>query len=478
MRASPVAERRRLGTLLRSVVKVLAVSDSPDYAQPWQTRGTSSSAGSGAVVSTLRGPRVLTNAHCVENHAFVEVRRYGKTRKYVARVEALGHECDLALLSIEDGTFFSGTEPIALGELPELSDPVQVCGYPIGGERLSITEGVVSRIEVVPYAQKQWRLLAVQIDAAINPGNSGGPVLKDGKLIGVAFQALEDAEQIGYIIATPIIEHFLKDFEDDRYDGFPAVGVVTQPLESEAHRRDLGLPANFEDGVLVTRAFFGSSAWGILEPTDVLLEVDGVRVAADGTVPFRDEERLDFDWLVSRHQVGERIDVVVWRDGVELSCVLPLKPPAYLVAEDRYDVRPSYFIFGGLLFVPLTKDYLKTWGDDWGQRAPRDLVALYENGITTPERTEPVVVQKVLADRVNQGYHEMESVLLRAVQSQPIRSLAHLVQVVKSSTETFLRFVAEDGRRIVIDRAQAIERHARILERFGVPHDRSADLRR
>src|SRR5690606_12633997 len=110
-------------------------------------------------------------------------------------------------------SFFAGTLPIPLGTLPHLSEQVSVCGYPVGGERISITQGIVSRIDLVQYAQSQRRLLAVQIDAAINQGNSGGPVIQDGVLIGVAFQALDDAEKIGYVIAVPVIEHFLEDVE-------------------------------------------------------------------------------------------------------------------------------------------------------------------------------------------------------------------------------------------------------------------------
>src|SRR6186713_198283 len=98
-----------------SVVKVLTVSDSPDYGQPWQTRGPQHSSGSGAVVETARGLRVLTNAHVVENHVFVEVQRSGSALKSVAEVEGVGHECDLALLKA-DPSFFDGAEPLDYGE--------------------------------------------------------------------------------------------------------------------------------------------------------------------------------------------------------------------------------------------------------------------------------------------------------------------------------------------------------------------------
>ncbi|MEM9194649.1 MAG: serine protease, partial [Myxococcota bacterium] len=472
----PIAEeRQRLGVLLRSVVRVINVSDAPDYDQPWQTHGPEQSNGSGAIVETARGLRVLTNAHCVQDCVYAEVRRYGNARKYPAEVAAIGHECDLALLKVEDASFFEQVSPLQVGALPHLSDSVSVCGYPIGGDRLSITKGIVSRIDLVRYAQSQRRLLALQIDAAINSGNSGGPVFQNDQLVGVAFQSLDDAESVGYVIAAPVIEHFLKDVEDGVYDGFPGLGVVTQKLESEAHRRSLGLRSQGR-GVLITGVTYDSSAWGVLQEGDVILAVDGVEVASSGTVKLREGEIIDHSYVVSHRHVGESASLQVFRDGKLLDCVVPMKAPNYLVAEDRFDVKPTYFVYGGLLFVPLTRDYLKTWGDQWWQHAPHDLMHLYEYGVVSPELKEVVVLQKVLADRVNQGYHDMESVWIVAVNGVRVQSLAHLVEVVDGAEGDFVTFRASDGPVIVLDRAQVASRIDGILDRFGVPSDRSPDL--
>ena len=64
-----------------------------------------------------------------------------------------------------------------------------LCSYPEGGDTISITAGIVSRIEVTAYAHSGLGLLAIQIDAAINSGNSGGPCFNAaGELVGVSFQ--------------------------------------------------------------------------------------------------------------------------------------------------------------------------------------------------------------------------------------------------------------------------------------------------
>jgi len=465
-------------SMLRSVVKVITTSDAPDYEQPWQTEGPDASVGSGAIVMTPRGARVLTNAHVVENQVFIEVRRYGKSRKFEAAVEGVGHDCDLALLKIEDPDFAEGAPAFPIGDLPSLGDRVSVLGFPIGGDRLSITEGIVSRIEMSPYAHSQRNLLAVQIDAAINSGNSGGPVVKDGEIVGIAFEAMDEAENVGYMIGAPVVKHFLRDINEGVQDAFPDLGIVTQELESKAHRRSLGLSPKSHGGVLITGVVHGGSASGVLEKGDVLLMLDRKNVAADGSIHFRKGERIDLSYQVARRHVGETMPVKVYRDGEMLSFELPMKPPCFLVAEDSYDVKPTYYIYGGLLFVPLSRDLLMTWGSEWWQEAPSEIVSTYENGIRSASRSEVVVLQKVLADRVNQGYHDFEALIIDRVQGRKIRDLKELIRIVESAADEFVRFQGHDGRMIVLERDRIKKRNRSIMRRFGVPFDRSDNLQK
>jgi S1-C subfamily serine protease len=462
--------------VLRSVVKVYTVSDAPDYEQPWQTQGPVSSSGSGVIVKTKRGLRILTNGHVVENHVFTEVRRYGLSHKFVAEVEGVGHTCDLALLRVEDEEFFAGAHPIEIGGLPQLGDDISVLGYPIGGTRLSITRGVVSRIEMSSYAQSQRRLLAVQIDAAINAGNSGGPVVNGERLVGVAFQAYDEGQNIGYMIAGSVVRHFLKDMENGTFDGFPDLGLSTQTLESRSHRRSLGLTRATPGGVLVTGVSFEGSCWGILKPGDVLLEIDGVKVGADGGVRFRRGERLSYTYVVTRRHVGDHVAIRIWRKGRAKKLVIKLVPPRFLVPEDAYDVRPTYYVFAGLVFAPLSRDYLKTWGEDWPSEAPGDLLSLYEGGLRAADRTQIVVLQKVLADRTTQGYHDCSSMVIEQVDGHDIRDLSELIDRVEKGRGEFLRLETSEGYQIVIDREEAKRRSPGILRRYSVPVDRSVDL--
>ena len=170
-----------------AVVKIYTVNNRYNYHEPWQMQGQSTFQGSGVII---QGKKILTNAHVVSDQTFIQVRRAGKAKKYTAHIEIVAHESDLAILRVDDGSFFKGIEPLEIGPLPDAQDKVSVYGFPEGGDKLSITEGVVSRVEHSNYTHSGAYLLACQIDAPINSGNSGGPVIKDDKIIGIAFQGL------------------------------------------------------------------------------------------------------------------------------------------------------------------------------------------------------------------------------------------------------------------------------------------------
>lgn len=265
---------------LDAVVKIFAVSSSPNYFLPWQNKAQREVTGSGFVIS---GRRILTNAHVVADQTHMMVRKHGSPIKYHAHIEAVGHECDLALVRVHDDEFWEGMLELELGDIPFLQESVAVVGYPQGGDNISVTGGVVSRVEPTRYVHGAAHLMAIQIDAAINPGNSGGPALMEDKVVGVAFQNLANAENIGYIIPVPVIKHFLADVEETGdYIGFCSLGITCQSTENVQLREHLKMPAGLT-GVLVNKIHPLTDTSRCLKRDDVILAFDGTPIANDGT---------------------------------------------------------------------------------------------------------------------------------------------------------------------------------------------------
>ncbi len=460
-----------------AIVKIYTIHDMPDYYNPWSMHGPFASTGSGCIIA---GHRILTNGHVISDETFVQVRRYGDAKRYTARVLSVSHAADLALLTVDDPEFFKDVKTLDFGELPKSQQEVTVYGFPLGGDTLSTTKGVVSRIEHQTYAHSSDNLLAVQIDAALNPGNSGGPAISEGKIVGVAMQSISQADNIGYIVPVPIIQHFFKDIADNRYDGIPSLGVVLQNLENPDLRRKYDVPDK-TSGVLVLKVLPRSSAEGSLQSGDVVTAVEGHPVANDGTVEFRPRERTSVSYFVQEKQVGDPLTVDILRAGEPKTVTVTLAHALEndrIVPMERYDILPTYYIYGGVVFCPLTINLLKEWGNDWYNKAPEDLVAPLSFNYVTDDKDEIVIALKVLPVDANQGYHDYSNWEIAEVNGKKIRNLRELIQIVETDrSQPFVTFKDKWGRQIVLNRETVAKNEADILSTYRITSDRSADLK-
>ncbi|KAF7809555.1 protease Do-like 10, mitochondrial [Senna tora] len=482
---------------LDSVVKIFTVSCSPSYFLPWQNKSQRETMGSGFVIP---GKKILTNAHVVADHSFVLVRKHGSSTKYRAEVKFVGHECDLAILIIESEEFWDGMNALELGDIPFLQEAVAVVGYPQGGDNISVTKGVVSRVEPTQYAHGASQLLAIQIDAAINPGNSGGPAIMGNKVAGVAFQNLSGAENIGYIIPVPVIKHFISGVEEKgKYVGFCSLGLSCQPTENVHLRNHFHMQPDMT-GVLVSKINPLSDAYKVLKKDDVILTFDGVPIANDGTVPFRNRERITFDHLVSMKKPNEKAVVKVLRDGEEHEFSIILRPLKPLVPVHQFDKLPSYYIFAGLVFVPLTQPFLHEFGEDWYNTSPRrlcerslrelpkkenqQLVILSQLCVACHQRWVPVTCRDVeigppsivLMDDINAGYERLSELQVLKVNGTEVDNLKHLCQLVENCSKETVRFDLDDDRVIALNHEMAKIATSRILQRHRIPSSMSTDL--
>ncbi len=456
----------------KSVVQITTFSQQPLWDSPWRFDTIRKASGSGFVI---RGKRIMTNAHVVSWAKQVQVRRYQDPRPYLARVVFIAHDADLALLEVQGDEFFNGMQPLEIGELPKVRSAVITYGYPAGGEQISYTRGVVSRIELQTYAHIGHRaLLAVQTDAAINPGNSGGPVIQDDKVAGVAFQGIPGLENTGFFIPPPVIQHFLKDIEDGTYDGFPQAGIRLVPLQNAAYRRLLKLPDN-DLGARIDHVFPVPATQKLIQEDDVLVQVGPYTVGSDGTIVYQGN-RLYAAQALSDAQNGETLPLKLWRQGQEVNINLPLHVLQDDRAEGNLYTLPRYYIYGGLVFTPLNRHYLRSFGQNWADAAGAELLyELFYRRQEAPElwRPEPVVLATILSHPVNANLMVRGRALVDKINGIRITRMEDVVRAFESGNQEqdVIEFISQHNLE-ALDKAEARQANPAILKTYGVPNDR------
>ena len=457
------------GITKQAIVKIYTTAKIPNYQEPWSS-SMQRRTGSGAIIE---GEYILTNAHVVADQAFIEVERYGQRKRYIAKVYAVSHQADLALLKVEDRSFFTGVRPLTFGALPKVEQKIVVYGYPMGGSTLSATIGVVSRIEHHTYAHSGEAFLAIQVDAAVNPGNSGGPALSDGKIVGVVMQHISKSQSIGYLVPVNMVKHFIDDMKDGKYDGFADLGLGTQKLENPAIRRYYGLDEN-TSGKLIVKVVYNSSLAGSLKEGDILTAVDGHNVENDGTVEFRKHEFTHYQHFVDAYQMGEKVKLDIIRDRKPMQVEAELKYTAddiYLVKTTRYDTMPSYFVYGGYVFAPLTRNLIVS------TNLNRLNLSCLASRWQEEEKSEVVVLLKVLASDISRGDNDFAMWPIEKINGEEFKDFKEFYRKMQSVKDDYIVLKDEDGVQVIIDRKEAQSKQSEILKKYNIEFDRSIDLR-
>jgi S1-C subfamily serine protease len=461
-------------TYEKSVVMLEIVQQEWDYKTPWKQSEMGRGVGTGFIID---GKRILTNAHNVGNIRYLEVKKQNVAQRFPARVVFVGHDCDLAIVAVDDPNFYADLIPLEFGDIPKANTKVTTCGFPLGGRQVSMTEGIVSRIEVGSYSHTQADMhLLVQTDAAINPGNSGGPVLQDGKVVGVAFQGLQSADNIGFMIPTTVIEHFLTDVNDGTYNGFPSSGIVVfEGLHNPAYQAYCKIP-QFVQGVVVTFVQKNSTAENIVQAGDVLTQIGGYNIDNDGMIKIYGL-KLDWSEALEQKQVGQSVEITFSRDGKPQTATLraALNMPV-LPWGLQFDVKPQYYVYAGLTFTPLSRNYLQTFGRNWLTDIPFTLRYLFHNSLqlnTDPNLKEFVVLSEILPDEINTWCNPFMSKVVEQVNGRKIYSIADIKEALKTTpTEGchLFKFLGDDIQ-LILDADQAAQKHNAILEKYQVPSD-------
>ena len=462
------------------VVKIHAVHHTPDLLRPWTKNTPQQVKGSGVVIDDNR---ILTNAHVVRYASQIYVQPNQSAELIPARVEAMTPSMDLAVLKLDDESFFNKRGTLSFAEeLPRVKDTVNVYGYPTGGAELSLTQGIVSRIEYTDYYY-QASGLRIQVDAALNFGNSGGPAVSSGKLVGLVFSLIQNAQNIGYLIPVEEIRLFLTDIADGKYDGKPQMYDLVQTVENDALRQRLGLPKGV-NGVMVSEPYKKDPDYPLKE-WDVITQIGDTPIDSDGKVAVRYDLRVSASYMVQKFAKDGFVPLTIFRNGRQIKVQLPVRPQRELVVPYLLSGVPRYFILGPLVFSQTTQDFLDRLGNQrpttLSERPSPLITRRYDKPAFEGEELV-VVASPAFPHRINKGYDDPNRAVVSELNGIPIRNLRQLVELIRDNQDSqiTLKF-ANSGvlthETMVFNRKDLLEATGKILEDNGIRYPYSADLR-
>jgi S1-C subfamily serine protease len=470
----------------RSVVKIFTTSRQPDITRPWAKSRPQEATGSGVV---LPGKRILTNAHVVNYASRILIQPYQSGNRYEADVIARSESMDLALLELEDESFFD-TFPAATmtSELPRIGSTASAYGYPMGGDELSVTEGIISRIEYTSYNHGAHGL-RIQVDTPLNPGNSGGPATVGGEVVGLVFSGIERADNIGYLIPTSEVDAFLEAAEriaadggaGGVYRGRPFLLDIFQNLENPALRSKLGLDDMDGDttGVMVLEPWDDEGY--PLKKWDVVTAIGGVDI--DNTGMIQDDGlRLYFEHLCSRFETGGQLPLSIIRDGERLELTAPVtadRPGVFKWMEINNDY-PSYLVYGPLVFTPVYGEHTE-WLSGFLTDNRRNSPIVLRAGAKPRDDDEGYVVAPgplFLPHRMTKGYELSPFATVKSVNGVKIRNMRHFVETLRDLEDehVIIEWYDRGADTLVFDRDEIDDATEDILDDNGIRRQVSDDL--
>ena len=429
-----------------SLVRVRASIQPYDQFRPWQKKSPYGLNGTGVV---LPGGKVLATAALVANRTEVGLEKPGSAEKCAAEVEAIDYEANLALLQPVDRNFLKGFSGVLLGPALRAGDKTEVWQLEKNGEMLRNQAEILSAgVGRYPSDEAGFLVYGVRVSLPKRDDSYTLPLMKDGQLAGMMMGYDRDSQE-GTAIPVPMIEHFLKDASDGKYEGFPTLGVSWSPLRDPNLREEVLAPKS--GGLLLTRVNpRGTAGRAGLREGDILISVDGFKLDEDGN--YRDPlygPTAVGNLIRTRPTVGSPAKFRISRDGKEMEMTGTYDRKAreeVAIPTLQFDQAPKYLVVGGLVFQELTGVYLQEWGDKWSERAPQRLVEYFtfqQDKRPDPEK-KVVFLSQVLPSPITLGYQQLSGLVLLQLNGQEIKSLAELAKVVDSCASGNLVFEFRD----------------------------------
>ncbi|MCY4044905.1 MAG: trypsin-like peptidase domain-containing protein [Cellvibrionales bacterium] len=411
-----------------AVVKIRVQAKTANIHYPWNTGSLQQKVGSGFIINVDGQKRILTNAHVISNNASIRVRKIGSDTEHPAAVEFISQQRDLALLKPVNPDFFNGTVALPFHDKDvAIGDTVISFGFPMGGRTITTTKGVLSRIDFNSYSFSGYDNIVYQIDAAVNPGVSGGPTLSDNQVIGVNFQGINNADNIGYIIPHSVVDDFLKDTKRSNHSApyvheVPFIPINYTPLQNEQLRKIIGI-APEETGILVSEL---SGLEEHLRIDDIILSIEGYPIGNQGNIKLFANDTISWQALISSKQIGEHVSLEIKREGQTQTIDYPLShsySDSYRIPSSNKN-NVNYIVIGGLVIIEVNQNIYK---DSQMYNLPN--LTKYQRRFrktdaTTVERV--LIVSNVLFHPANEFYEGLKYSVLTSINGEKLLNLEHL----------------------------------------------------
>ncbi len=463
----------------RSMVWIEATAVRYSHYQPWSS--TSRTVSKNGLV--IEGGKVLTTAEGLDHATLIRVLREGEGRWRLANIDWIDPHANVALLSAgEDGAFASLPAAPFARRVPQ-SGPVRI-GYFLDGRVIS-APGTVRRVHVPRDPQRIAQHMMLEVVTEGGPGAGGSGSANAGAGDAVASLIVVAAnEVIGLgvrhdgrllsVIPTPLVNGLLARKRRDPRASLAGYPFTWQDTQNPATTEYLGLPGT-PRGVVVSAVPALSPFSAYLRPRDLILSIDGFEIESDGNYLDPEYGYLPLGNLSTRDKfAGDSSTFEIWRAGAVLTVELALPRVSYadaLVPDRDFDRRPEYAVAGGLVFQPLTTDYLRSWDPQWRGSAPFRL-HYYLHQPSRAERRNLVVLSQVLPDPFNLGYRDFAFRVVDRINGRPVANLRDLESALENPGGGFHvidLLPARGPTRLVLDSAGLDEATQRVLRRYGLP---------
>ncbi len=458
------------------VVTILVTSQKSDYASPWQKGEITRSNISGCV---LEGKRILTASYSITDHVLLEVMKKGESRKYTATVAIKDYHCGLALLKVEDESFFNGLKPVTF---PPAGTMTGRSAKVYKWDSLSSMKEYLAELTKtsIRFYEPNSGVLMHQFSTGMNEGGNGEPVFIDNMLAGIA-TGLNPETKTLYVIGSDMIQRMVKDSADGNYEGLPFFWIDGSDLQGDVNLKEYYGVSPGDGGVLVTHVPVISSGSDVLRKDDIILAIEGRSIDDRGNYDSPYGKLYYYGLIQLNHLVGDDVSMTVLRDKKKIQVRFKLRAipsDCCTVPIISYDAGPRYYIFGGLVFQELTAGYLESFGQDWKEKADKRLLYYYDTIKLLSDRgpgSRVVILSRALPDPVNKGYQYQSNLVLEKINGITIKNLSELKNNIDNSRDKYIVFDFVGETTVVLDREMAVRLGNDLLKRYNIssPHNLS-----